>query len=202
MVLRVFAVIFVLLYSTVCYADKRIALVVGNFSYTSDDLTNLSNPGNDARRMAQLLQKRNFTLVGNGALLNLTKQEFDRAVRSYGQLAQNADVTVFYYSGHGMQVGGINYLVPSDASAPAPYNLRTDFMSADTVMWQIDQAKSKLNFFLLDACRNNPFRSMKATMGDGLAEMRAPIGTIIGFATQPGNTAGEQEASRNSACAG
>jgi uncharacterized caspase-like protein len=182
------------------YAEKRVALIVGNSTYANDNISDLSNPGNDARRMAEYLVKRGFTLVGNGPLLDLNKRDFDRAVSSYGRMAQGADVTLFYYSGHGMQINGTNYLLPSDAPPPAPYNLRTDFMDAGVVMGQIDQANSKLNFFLLDACRNNPFKSggRASNSGDGFAEMRAPMGTIIGFATQPGNTASDGPAGSNS----
>ncbi len=194
------ALVVLVSFATPALAQKRIALIVGNSSYSNDNISDLNNPGNDARRMAEYLTKRGFRLVGNGPLLNITKRDFDRAVSQYGQLSEGADVTFFYYSGHGMQINGTNYLLPSDAPPPTRYNLQSDFMDANVVMGQIDKAQSKLNFFLLDACRDNPFKSgsRAANSGDGFTEMRAPMGTIIGFATQPGNTASDGPAGSNS----
>ena len=169
-------------------SQKRIALVVGNAAY--QNVGRLTNPTNDARLVADALRRRGFTIIGGGPQINLNKQQFDQAVRSFGQAIPGADVALFYYAGHGVQLQGNNYLVPTDAN---PSNQRdVDFMLVDAqlVLRQMESANTRLNLVLLDACRNNPFgtRSLRSTTS-GLAQMQAPEGTIISYATQPGNVA-------------
>jgi uncharacterized caspase-like protein len=183
-------------------AEKKVALVIGNTDYRH--VQSLNNPANDARKIAEFLKSKGFELVGGGAQLNLGMEGMKRLARLYGEAARGADVTLFYYSGHGMQVSGTNYLLPVDADAPDADRLDSASLSADFVMDQIARARSKFNLFFLDACRNNPFRSIRTSsrsfvpMRDGLAEMRAPTGTLIGFATQPGNVASDGPAGGNS----
>src|SRR5690242_8454969 len=97
-----------------CRADKRIALVVGNSSYQT--VASLNNPRNDATLIADTLQKAGFTLVGNRAQLDLDKPAFDKAVQSFGNELMGADVALFYYAGHGVQIRNVNYLVPVSAN--------------------------------------------------------------------------------------
>ena len=169
---------------------RRIALVIGNGNYRNVD--RLTNPDNDARLMANTLQAAGFTLVGGGAQLDLDKQKFDRLVQQFGKALPGADVALFYYSGHGMQVGGENWLVPVDANPTTPKDLDFQMVDANLVLHQMEDAGTKLNLVLLDACRNNPFavRGIRAS-GGGLAEMHAPEGTLISYATQPGNVAAD-----------
>ena len=190
---RIFLVAFLLavLVSGATFAQgRRVALVVGNNSYRS--VERLANPANDARLIAGTLQAAGFTLVGGGPQIDLDKGRFDRAVQEFGRAIQGADVALFYYSGHGMQVNGVNWLVPVDANPSGARDL--DFQMVDTslVLRQMEGAGTKLNLVLLDACRNNPFavRGIRAT-GGGLAEMQAPEGTLISYATQPGNVAAD-----------
>ena len=95
-------------------ADKRVALVIGNSTYKN--VGPLDNPANDATLMAQTLKDLGFVLTGGGALLNLDKRAMDDEVQAFGRQAQGADVAMFYYAGHGVQVRGSNYLVPVDAN--------------------------------------------------------------------------------------
>ncbi len=169
---------------------KRVALVVGNGGYRNVD--RLANPANDARLIASTLQAAGFTLVGGGPQLDLDKPHFDRVVQQFGAAVQGADVALFYYSGHGMQVQGANWLVPTDANPTSPRDLDFQMVDASLVLRQMEHAGTKLNLVILDACRNNPFasRGIRATAG-GLAEMHAPEGTLISYATQPGSVAAD-----------
>jgi len=170
--------------------ERRVALVIGNGGYLH--VGRLANPGNDAALVAQTLRGLGFTLVGGGVQSDLDKPHFDAAVRAFGQAMQGAEVAVFYYAGHGMQVAGTNWLVPVDANPTRVQDLDFQMVDAGLVLKQMDGAGTRLNIVILDACRNNPFAglSTRATAG-GLAEMRAPEGTLISFATQPGNVAAD-----------
>ena len=169
---------------------RRVALVVGNSTYRN--VPQLSNPSHDAALIAQTLQALGFQLVGGGPRIDLDKAGFDAAVRTFGQQVQGADVALFYYSGHGMQVDGRNWLVPLDANPARVQDLDFQMVDAQLVLRQMEGAGTKLNLMILDACRNNPFggRGLRAA-GGGLAQMRAPEGTLISYATQPGNTAAD-----------
>ena len=175
-------------FCTPARADKRVALVVGNSVYKN--VTPLDNPRNDARLMADTLRGLGFIVVGGSARLDLDKTQFDSAVKDFSDQIQGADVGLFYYAGHGVQVRGANYLVPVNANPTRESDV--DFQLVDTalVLRQMEGAGTKLNIVILDACRNNPFggRGLRATEG-GLAQMRAPEGTLISYATQPGSVA-------------
>ncbi|MGD0332717.1 MAG: caspase family protein [Xanthobacteraceae bacterium] len=174
--------------SVPAHAEKRVALVIGNSAYKV--VPRLDNPKNDATLMAETLRSLGFTLVGDGAQLDLDKSGIDRAVQNFGDLLQGADVGLFYYAGHGIQVRGANYLVPVDANPTRESDVDFQMLDSDLVLRQMTDAGTKLNFVILDACRNNPFpgRGLRAT-GGGLGQMQAPEGTLISFATQPGNVA-------------
>src|SRR6516165_1422694 len=166
-------------------AEKRVALVIGNDAYVHG--TPLDNPGRDARAIGATLQKLGFKLVGDRPLVDLDKATTDRRVEEFGIMAQDADIALFYFSGHGMQIGGTNYRVPIDlGSLPATVDFRT--LNADLVLAVLDKSRSRVKMMLLDACRTNPFLASK-DQGGGLALMKAPTATVIGFATQPKTTA-------------
>jgi len=169
---------------------RRLALVIGNSSY--DHVPRLANPGNDAALIATTLRQLGFTLVGGDVQQNIDKAHFDKLVQDFGRAIQGADVALFYYAGHGMQVDGSNWLVPTDANPTRPQDLEFQMVNADLVLKQMDSAGTRLNLVVLDACRNNPFAALgtRAVEG-GLAQMRAPEGTMISFATQPGNVAAD-----------
>jgi len=182
------AVVAVLVPLTAALAEKRVALVVGNSAYRH--VSQLANPDNDARLIADTLSSLGFTLIGGGVQLDLDKPSFDRVVQRFGERLLGADVGLFYYAGHGVQVEGANYLVPVDANPKRKTDV--DFQMLDTrlVLRQMEGAGTRLNVVILDACRNNPFggRGLRSANG-GLAQMQAPEGTLISFATQPGNVA-------------
>jgi formylglycine-generating enzyme required for sulfatase activity len=169
-------------------AEKRVALIVGNSGYKH--VTRLENPANDARLMAETLRALGFTLVGNGPQLDLDEPALKRVVRSFGDALTGADVALFYYAGHGVQVRGANYLVPVGANPTKEADVDIEMLDTNVVLRQMESAGTKLNLVILDACRNNPFggRGLRST-GSGLAQMQAPQGTLISFATQPGAVA-------------
>lgn len=180
--------VFLLLSVIPCGAATQVALVVGNSDYQS--VGKLANPANDARLVAETFQRLGFTLVGGAAQLDLDKPRFDQVIQAFSKQLLGADVAVFYYAGHGIQVRGTNYLVPVSANPAREADV--DFMMVDVglVLRQMEAAGTKLNIVILDACRNNPFggRGLRSSDG-GLAQIRAPEGTILSYATQPGNVA-------------
>jgi hypothetical protein len=177
-----------LIASTTASAEKRVALIIGNSTYRN--VTPLDNPSKDAALMATTLSGLGFTLVGGAAQTNLDKSAMDRAVQDFGQQVQGADVALFYYAGHGVQVGGSNYLVPIGANPTREADVDFQMMDVTLVLRQMQGSGTRLNLVILDACRNNPFggRGLRSSDG-GLAQMRAPDGTLISYATQPGNVA-------------
>jgi hypothetical protein len=169
-------------------AEKRVALVIGNSGY--QHISRLENPVNDARLMADTLRSLGFTLVGGGPRLDLDRTGFDRAVQEFGRSLSGADVALFYFAGHGVQVRGANYLVPVSANPVREADVDFQMLDTNLVLRQMEGSGTRLNLVILDACRNNPFggRGLRSS-GSGLATMQAPEGTLISFATQPGSVA-------------
>ena len=169
-------------------AEKRIALVVGNSAY--QNIARLDNPRNDATLMAETLSGLGFTLIGGSAQLDLDKAALDTDVQNFGRQIQGADVALFYYAGHGVQVNGSNYLVPVGANPTREADVDFQMVDINLVLRQMQGSGTRLNMVILDACRNNPFgaRGLRSADG-GLAQMRAPEGTLISYATQPGSVA-------------
>ncbi|MBV8055060.1 MAG: caspase family protein, partial [Deltaproteobacteria bacterium] len=170
--------------------QRRVALVIGNSNYRN--VTALVNPSHDSRLVAKTLRSLGFTLIGGKEQNDLDKSGFDRAIENFGDQIRGADVALFYYAGHGVQVRGSNYLVPIDANPTRQSDVDFQFVDSETVMHQMEDAQTRLNLIILDACRNNPFggRGLRAVTA-GLAEMRAPDGTLISYATQPGSVASD-----------
>ena len=179
---------FFLCFTSVGAAETRIALVVGNSRY--QNVSPLPNPTNDGRLVAETLNKLGFRLVGRGAQLDLDKVHFDLAVQAFGKELVGADIGLFYYAGHGIQVRGTNYLVPVNANPTREADVDFQMVDVGLVLKQMEGSGTKLNIVMLDACRNNPFggRGLRAADG-GLAQIRAPEGTLLSYATQPGNVA-------------
>jgi len=152
--------------ATPAAAEKRFALVIGNSAYQS--VTPLDNPKNDAALMAKTLAGLDFVLIGGGAQLDLDKAALDKAVQSFGQQIQGADVALFYYAGHGVQVSGANYLVPVNANPTRETDVDFQMLDINLVLRQMQGAGTRLNLVILDACRNNPFggRALRASGGD------------------------------------
>jgi hypothetical protein len=167
---------------------SRVALVVGNSSY--QNVPPLDNPKNDAKLIASTLHDLGFTLIGGGAQLDLDKPSLDSAVQKFGAQLRGAEVGLFFYAGHGVQMRGSNYLVPIGANPTREADVDFQMVDVNLVLRQMEGSGTKLNLVILDACRNNPFggRGLRGT-GGGLAQMQAPEGTLISYATQPGNVA-------------
>jgi Tfp pilus assembly protein PilF len=183
--------------ATTAAAERRVAMIIGNAAYQHQG--RLSNPLKDATDIADILVRNGFALVGGRALVDLTKGQMDRAVREFGIAARDADVAFVYYSGHGLQIGGTNYLVPIDAGTVTEADVGLETLSVDLVMRQLDASQARFKMIVLDACRNNPFAVRRTRAVErGLASMQAPAGTIIGFATQPGNVASDGDPGGNS----
>jgi hypothetical protein len=134
-------------------AEKRVALVIGNSNYRF--VPSLANPANDARLMAGTLSELGFTLVGDGALVDLDKAAMDDALRGFGTQLQGADVGLFYYAGHGLQVRGTNYLVPTGANPVRETDVDFELDSLSLVLRQMEDSGARLNLVMLDACRSN-----------------------------------------------
>jgi len=160
-------------------AEQRTALVIGNSTYTSAPL---KNPVNDAAAIADMLRKLGFsvTLKKNAGL-----QEMDEAIREFGrQLKRVRGVGLFYYAGHGMQINGINYLVPVNARIERESDVRFQSINADMLLAEMENAENGLNIVLLDACRDNPFSRSFRNAARGLAIISdAPSGTFISYST-------------------
>ena len=186
---------------TAAFADKRVAFVVGNAAYKN--VPALPNPAIDAQTMASTLRNVGFDVVEG---INLTRDRMSEKLLDFGRKAEGADVAVFYYAGHGIAVNGTNYLLPVDADLKSEMDVKLGAaINVDNTLEQTMQdAKVKLVF--LDACRDNPFaakiRSAKATRGvtvdSGLAAMTSGTGTLIAFATGPGQTALDGDKGANS----
>lgn len=165
---------------------SKVALVIGNSHYKEAPLT---NPVNDANDIATKLRNLNFDVI---LIKDANKKEIRQAVRLFDQkLRKSGDVGLFYYAGHGMQVDGVNYLIPLNASIQQSYDVSEESVSANYILKAMESAGNKLNIVILDACRNNPFaRGWRSTTANGiLARMDAPTGSIIAYATGPGDTA-------------
>jgi uncharacterized caspase-like protein len=174
-------------------ADKRVALIVGNSAYVNSAA--LPNPVNDAGDMAKALTEVGFEVVMG---LDLDKRAFDGKVRDFARALDKADVAVFFYAGHGLQVSGRNYLIPVDARLQGERDLDFEAVGVDFVLKQMElERDGKTNVVFLDACRDNPLgrnlaRSMgtrSASIGQGLAQVQTGVGTFISYSTQPGNVA-------------
>jgi uncharacterized caspase-like protein len=173
-------------------AEKRVAFVVGNAAYRN--VPQLPNPAIDAKAMASVLRNVGFEVVEG---TNLTRDKMTEKLLDFGKKAEGADVAVFFYAGHGIAVNNTNYLLPVDADLKSEMDVKLGAAINVDVTLEQTMADAKVKLVFLDACRDNPFaariRSAKATrsvaVNSGLAEMKSGEGTLIAFATGPGQTA-------------
>ena len=170
--------------------ERRVALILGNSTY--QHAPRLPNPVNDAKAMADSLRAAGFELIGGAPQIDLDRAGTERAIRSFGAKLAGADVGLFFYAGHGMQARGTNYLLPVSANLEKEADVRYELIDIAMVLDEMALAESRMNIVILDACRNNPFggRGLRAA-SPGLAQMQAPAGTIIAYATQPGAVAAD-----------
>jgi hypothetical protein len=165
--------------------EQRIALVIGNGQYKDSPLP---NPVNDARAIAKALTASGFKVTVRE---NAGQKDMQLAMRDFGDALKNGGVGLFYYAGHGMQVKGRNFLIPVDAQIQREDEVAYNSVDAGQVLDKMEAANNRLNIVILDACRNNPFARSFRSGGAGLAQMDAPVGTLIAFATAPGSVASD-----------
>ena len=168
-------------------SEKRLALVIGNGAY--ENISTLNNPANDARLMGETLGSLGFETM---VYTDLSQNEMISKIREFGnKLAEQKAVGLFFYAGHGLQVNGENYLVPVTANITKQQDVELECVNLKRVLGEMEYAQNDLNIIILDACRNNPFASVRAINNGGLAAVNAPRGTFIAFATSPGNVASD-----------
>lgn len=167
-------------------ANKRIALVIGNGAYTS--APPLKNPPNDARDVAAALKALGFDVTSG---TNVNQRDMKRMIREFGLKLKGGGSGLFYYAGHGVQSKGRNYLIPVDANIQSEAEVEDSGVDAALVLNFMDDAQNGLNIVILDACRNNPFARSFRSASDGLAQVDAPTGTLIAYATAPGRVASD-----------
>ncbi|MBI3825916.1 MAG: caspase family protein [Candidatus Rokubacteria bacterium] len=167
--------------------ERRVALVIGNAAYPT---AALKNPLNDSRAMATTLKALNFEVLQHE---NLAWPDMLRAIEAFGDRLRGSGVGLFYFSGHGLQVRGRNYLVPVDARLAVETDTEYQAVDVGRVLSKMESGNNRLNILVLDACRNNPFERSwsRSTAGGGLAQMNAPTGTFIAYATAPGRVASD-----------
>jgi len=190
---RILATIVLLLLCQPAFADKRVALVIGNSAYQNAPL--LSNPVNDSAAMETMFRQAGFDVVDSRH--DLSALETRRALRDFADKASGADIAVIYYAGHGIEVDGANYLIPVDAKLERDNDVFDEAFSLERVLVAVEPAK-KLRLVILDACRDNPFaKTMKKTLasraiGRGLAKVE-PNGpnTLIAYSAKAGSTAAD-----------
>ncbi len=188
----IISLLLTIIYSLPAWAEKRVALVIGNSSYAH--VASLSNPRNDAEDISAALQRLNFEVIQG---TNLDKAGMDKVIRQYSKAIEGADVALFYYAGHGLQVNGKNYLAPVNAKLDNEADLDFDMTPLSLVLRQMERSK-RTNLVFLDACRDNPLlktlaRSMSSTrsasLTRGLARVETGVGTLISYSTEPGHVA-------------
>jgi uncharacterized caspase-like protein len=174
-------------------ADKRVALVIGMSKY--QQVPKLANPARDAEAMTSLFRKAGFDVVNNQRDLGIA--DLRRVIREFSDISRDADISVVYYAGHGIEVDGTNYLVPADAKLLSDFDVEDETISLDRVLKALDPVK-RLKLVILDACRDNPFaKTMKRSVasrsvGRGLAKIEPTMSdTLVAFAAKAGAVASD-----------
>jgi uncharacterized caspase-like protein len=172
--------------------EQRTALVIGNGAYSSGPL---KNPVNDASDMAAALRRFGFKV---NLKKNANLEAMEGAIEDFGNQLKRGGVGLFYYAGHGVQVNGINYLIPVDAKINRESDVRYKAVDAGRILDEMANANNGMNIVLLDACRDNPFGKSFRSASRGLAIVsNSPSGTFISYSTSPGKVARDGEG-RNS----
>lgn len=165
--------------------NKRVALIIGNANYTNAPL---KNPANDAKAMANALRGLGFEVIEH---INANQETMETAITSFGNRIKKGGVGLFYFAGHGLQVNGENYLIPLKAKIDKEQQVKYRSVNLGLVLAEMDAASNPMNIVILDACRNNPFKTSSRSANRGLASTTAPTGTFIAYATAPGSVAAD-----------
>lgn len=167
--------------------NRRLALVIGNGNYAQAG--KLNNTLNDANAMASVLQELGFEVI---KIIDGSYEQMKNGIYTFGDRIQDANVSLFYYAGHGLEVDGTNYLVPVDANIQSALDVKLKAIPLTGIIRTMEFANDEgLNMLILDACRNNPFPTGKRSGGSGLAQIQPPSGTLIAYATDPGSVASD-----------
>src|ERR1700722_821837 len=179
-----------LLCGSAAQAERRVALVIGNSTYRN--ATSLPNTINDANAVAALFRSVGFEVVASRTDLGVL--DFKRAVRDFLITAETADIAVVYYAGHGIEVGGTNYLIPVDAKLARDYDVEDEAVALDRIVWALQPVR-RLRLILLDACRDNPFVARLQRSGSTRAAPKGGLGklddvsadTLVAYAAKEGS---------------
>ena len=173
------------LLAPVAAASGRVALLIGNNAYPSSPLRNAAN---DSRDLAAALRELGFKTIVKE---NTTRAEMIAALQEFGKALDGAEAALFFYAGHAMQFKDRNYLIPIDAVMGSEDDVTFFSVEVGQVFDRMERARTRFNFVILDACRDNPFRDTFKVSATGLAQMSGPSGTLIAYATAPGATAAD-----------
>jgi len=186
MLWQVIVILLLLIISTAIYAgENRVALVIGNGDYNNAPL---KNPVNDATDISNSLQDLGFHVIKG---TNLNRKQLRQRIREFGTLLKKADVSFFYFAGHGVQFDGENYLIPIAVDMQSEEEVVDEAISVSSVLHKMEVAGNAINIVVLDACRNNPFASSFRSATRGLTRLDGPTGSIIAYATAPGKIASD-----------
>src|SRR4029079_3065003 len=166
-------------------AADRVALLIGNNNYAS---TPLRNAVNDAHDLGEALKELGFKVIVRE---NASRKDMIEAIREFGQAIDGANTALFFYAGHAMQFKDRNYLIPIDAAMGSEEDVTFFSVEIGQIFDRMDRARTKFNFIVLDACRDNPFAASFKVSSQGLAQMSSPSGTLIAYATAPGSVAAD-----------
>jgi hypothetical protein len=168
--------------------ENRRALVIGCSLY--QHANPLVNPLNDANGMEVVLKSLGFDVIKK---IDPTQKDLKIIIDEFGNKLKGSDIGLFYFAGHGVQVKGLNYLIPVDANLTSEKLVEYDCVEAGRVLAHMEDARTSVNLMILDACRNNPFERSwgRGISQRGLATMNAPKGSLIAYSTAPGNTASD-----------
>ena len=187
-----------LAFAGAAHGASRVALVVGNGGYDPGNISRLANPVNDAGLMATTLESLGFEVsLVTDAGQDAMKQAIKAFGKSLGRAGSDA-VGLFYYAGHGVETDGSNYLIPLGASVESAMDLASDAVPAQWVLSRMEAAGNRLNMVILDACRNNPYKSRFRSGSRGLARIDAPSGSLIAYSAAPGQAAADGEEGEHS----
>ena len=167
------------------HAEERVALVIGNSDYPTE---RLDNPQNDANDISAALRDAGFKVIMR---TNANTREMRQAVREFGNELRRADVGLFYFAGHGVQITGTNYLVPVAADIRNEADIEDLSLDVNYVLRTMEDAQAKVRIVILDACRNNPYSRSSRSALRGLAPITAASGSFVAFATAPGSVAAD-----------
>ena len=191
--------IFLISISLFSQDEKRLALVIGNANY---DKGELKNPVNDARLIASTLDSLEFDVILKENLESQTS--FKRAILEFGKKRSNYDVAFVYYAGHGVQISGENYLLPTKVEFSTEDEVELFGVSVQDIMRYLRDKTDEVNILILDACRNNPFElnwnTTRSLKSQGLAKIPPPTGSLIAFSTDAGNTAADGDGENSIYC--